>query len=184
MTIPALDALPDAAIASREGMTNDQLFRARLSFALEQSRSLFGQVQFADAKAGTLLALVGLLAAHVASGGVGAGAWEMRGLLLLDGAVIGLCVLVLLPRTAPRAVRRTMAQTDRYSWPALAAEGYGSEEHADFVRTAQASQLVVSVGRSNAAVAHILAVKYGLLRWAFALAFADVVATLLVAGLR
>ncbi len=175
---------PIYGLAPNEQMSVDQAFRSRLQFVLAQSSALFGQVQFADAKAGTLLALVGLLAAHIAGGGIGAGPVAMAALLGLNGGVIALCVAVLIPRVSGDEARQQISRRDRYSWPALAGDVYGPDEHADFLRSAHASQLIVSVARSNTAVARILLTKFRILRVAFLFVLLDVAATLLVASLN
>jgi hypothetical protein len=173
----------DQNVESVEKMSIDQLFRARLQFALSQNASIFAQTQFADAKAGTLLALIGLLTAHVAGGGMSVDPIAVRALLALNALVILACVAVLIPRTGKSADRGKLALTDRFSWPSLTGEAYTGEDHADFVRRAQASQLVLSVARANATVARILFAKYRMLRIAFALALVDVAATLAAAAL-
>lgn len=182
-----MDALDDMAfegnVESLEKMSVDQLFRSRLQYALAQNASIFAQTQFADAKAGTLLAMIGLLTAHVASGGVGADPLAVRGLLVLNSLVILTCVGVLVPRIGKAEGRKTMARLDRFSWPSLTGTDYTAEDHAQFVRKAQASQLILSVGRANATVAQILFAKYRLLRVAFVLTLLDVAATLAAAAL-
>jgi hypothetical protein len=181
-----MDALEDMAfdgnVESLEKMSVDQLFRSRLQYALAQNASIFAQTQFADAKAGTLLAMIGLLTAHVAGGGVAADTLTVRGLLALNSLVILTCVGVLAPRFGKADARARMARLDRFSWPSLTGADYTAEDHAQFLRKAQASQLVLSVARSNAAVAQILFAKYRLLRVAFALALVDVGATLAAAA--
>jgi len=73
----------------------------------------------------------------------------------------------------PPAIRRSLALTDRFSWPALATPDYGAEAYARDMRTAEASALVVSLARSNVAVSRILLRKFQALRIAFLLAFSN-----------
>jgi hypothetical protein len=179
-----LDTLElDADIGSREGVSTDQLTRSRLQFALSQNATLQGQAQFADAKAATLLTLIGLLAAYVSGGGVGATTPTMAVLLALNAAVLCLCLIVLMPSLHTPSVRSKLAETDRFSWPALTCIRYTAEEHAAFLRCSQASQLILSVARSNASVARILMRKYLLLRIAFIVSIVNVGATLAAAAL-
>jgi hypothetical protein len=169
-------------IGSLEGVSVDQLTRARLQFALGQNHTLMTQTQFADAKAATLLTLIGLLSAYVSGGGMDATTPSRIVLLALNAVVIALCLMTLTPRVPGKALRGGLSDKDRYSWPALASKLYGGDEHADFLRTAQASQLVMSVARSNGAIAVILLRKYTLLQIAFVVSILDVVASVIVAA--
>lgn len=157
--------------------------RARIEFAIGQNAALYDQVKFADAKAATLLTLIGLLAAFVSGGGIDASTPATAVLLALNALVIALCLLVLTPRLPGPQERARLARTDRFSWTALTCTGYTAEDHAAFLRRAQASQLIVSIARSNSAVARVLMRKFTLLRFAFAAAGLDVAATLAAAAL-
>ncbi|MEM7525710.1 MAG: hypothetical protein AAF360_18525 [Pseudomonadota bacterium] len=162
-------------IASREGMSLDHIARSRISFLIGQNNAMVAQTQFADAKAGALLAFVGLIATRgpdaAASAGVtAAGAAQFA----LHVAALILCIYVLYPRYATLDQRRMMVEEERFSWPALAADGYEADTFADFMHHAQISQLVVSIARSNHALSRILLRKYAGLRAAFVVAIVDV----------
>ena len=78
-----------------------------------------------------------------------------------------------------------MNRHDRFAWPALVAPGYAPDEHAEFMRTAEASQLVMSIAHANATMARVLRRKFVALRIAFLLAGADLgLIVLYVMGLR
>ncbi|MEL6286968.1 MAG: Pycsar system effector family protein [Pseudomonadota bacterium] len=179
-----LDALPfDQDIGSKEQMSVDQLTRSRLQFALGQNAAIVQQTQFADAKAATLLALTGVLAYGLTADAVSFPAPVLGGLFVLTCAVIGLCLVTLTPRV-PSGNGNALYRTDRFSWPALTDTAYDADTHATFLRTAQASQLVMAVARSNAAIAKVLARKYAILRIAMLAALLDLAAIMVAAGLE
>lgn len=163
-------------ISSREGVSLDYMARVRIAYLMGQNQSMVAQTQFADAKAGALLAFIGL----VATRGPGAVtdlssiSWEVAALIVLHASALVCAIVVLYPRYASYDVRKRMATEERFSWPALAADGFAAYEYCDFMRGAQLSQLVASVARSNHALAGILLKKFGWLRAAFAIAAIDV----------
>lgn len=176
MNRSAIEELPlDRDVTSREGISIDQAARVRLAFLLGQNNALVAQTQFADAKAGALLAIIGLIATR----GPGA-AFEPAMATLDDLIVISLhaaalicCIIVLFPRYAGRPLRAALARKERFSWPALASDLVDEDGYAEFMRGAQVSQLIVSMARSNHALSRILLRKFGWLRWAFAVAVVD-----------
>ncbi|MEL6267055.1 MAG: hypothetical protein AAFR52_15645 [Pseudomonadota bacterium] len=102
---------------------------------------------------------------------------------ILSLAVLVVCIAAIVPRFPAAGLRRALWREDRFSWPALAGGDYGPGEFARFMRTAEASQMVCSLARSNAACATILLGKYRLLRLAFALALVQFVLLGAVIGL-
>jgi len=179
-----LDALAlDVDIGSKEQLSVDQLTRSRLQFALGQNAVIVQQTQFADAKAATLLALTGALAYGLSGEAAGLAPPLLLGFLALTGGVIALCLLAVLPRIRTGQTGPALHERDRFSWPALTGDDYGDDEHADFLRTSQASQLVMAVARSNVAIASVLSRKYALLRAALWLALFELAALLVVAAL-
>lgn len=201
-----LDALDTGAgIAGSEGLDVNYLSRIRIHFLVGQHQSLIAQMQFADAKAAALMTVIGLLAMRGplapgaalsagASGGASAGTGLGAALLpapgalaavatILSLAVLVVCIAAIVPRFPAAGLRRALWREDRFSWPALAGGDYGPGEFARFMRTAEASQMVCSLARSNAACATILLGKYRLLRLAFALALVQFVLLGAVIGL-
>ncbi len=180
-----LEALAlDIDIGSREQLSTDQLTRSRLQFALGQNASIIQQTRFADAKAATLLALTGVLAYGFTGEALRLPPVLLSGVLGLTGAVIALCLLAVMPRRGSGARAGELCRRERFSWPALIAPDYGADDHAAFLRTSQASHLVVSIARSNAAIAAVLARKYALLRAALWLALLDLAVILGIVGLK
>lgn len=183
MPITPIDDMPfDVDITSREGVSLDYIARVRIAYLMGQNSAMVTQTQFADAKAGALLAFVGLLATR------GPGAVTDMALInpevalqvLFHGAALIACIVVLYPRYASLNMRKRLIREERYSWPALSSSDYAAEDFVEFMRGAQLSQLVASVARSNHALAEILLRKFAWLRAAFLLAIVDV----LVMGLR
>ncbi|MFN3262529.1 MAG: hypothetical protein ACE37J_18440 [Pikeienuella sp.] len=175
MPADEIDSLPlDRNLASQEGISTDQMTRVRLAYLQGQNATLVQQTQFADAKAGALLAMIGLIATR----GPGAAfdptqvTAEGLALVLLHASGLLACLIVLIPRYVGKEARLRLAARERYSWPALASYD-GSDGYADFARTAQVSQLVVSLARANAALAGILHRKFAWLRAAFLIAGLD-----------
>lgn len=177
MAEPTIDDLPlDRDISSREGVSLDYMARVRIAYLMGQNQAMVTQTQFANAKAGALLAFVGLIATRGPGAVVEMDAMTpgMAGLLGLHGLALICCIVVLYPRYASHDMRRRMARQERFSWPALSARDYLAEDFAAFMRGAQLSHLVTSVARSNHALAAILLQKFRWLRAAFALAVIDV----------
>lgn len=169
-----IDALPlDRDIASREGLSTDQMSRVRLAYLIAQNNSLVQQTQFADAKAGALLAIIGLIATRSPGAAFDSAIYTTQGVAVvaMHAAALFCCIVVLIPRYAGPASRRALLAKERFSWPALVA-GAG-DDFAEFARGAQASQLIVSLARSNQAVAGILHRKFWWLRAAFLIAIFD-----------
>lgn len=168
----------DVDIGSREGISLNYVTRDRMAFALGQNQTMITQTQFADAKAGAMLAFLGLIATR-GPGAVmevtsGAASPEVILQLLLHAAALICCLIVLFPRYASLDARRSLYEYDRFSWTALTGKGHSPEDFSDFMRTAEISQLVMSVARSNHTLAMILLSKFSWLRWAFAFGVADV----------
>lgn len=177
MPVTPIDEMPyDIDIASREGVSLDYIARVRIAYLMGQNGAMVTQTQFADAKAGALLAFVGLLATRGPGAVTDIGAIDLQvGLqILFHGAALIACIVVLYPRYASLDMRRKLIREERYSWPALSVEGYPAEDFVEFMRGAQLSQLVASVARSNHALAAILLRKFAWLRAAFLIAIGDV----------
>lgn len=166
----------DLDIGSSEGLSVDQMTRSRLQFLLGQSTYIIRQIQFADAKAATLLAIVGVLAIIVADREAEIHIAFFAAYLLLTISVVAICLVALLPRVPSNAQAKEMRNTEFFSWPALSSDGFEPEQYAKLMRTSDASQLVISIARSNIAIARVLRLKYKLLRGALVLALIDLVA--------
>lgn len=174
-----IDALAlDVDIASREGVTLDYASSFRIAYLTAQSAALVRQTQFADAKATAVLAFAGLIAARVV------GSFDLNmlsvaelAMLALKALILFFCLMVLTPRYPGGPLRDAQHRRERYSWVALSAPACDADDYAGFVRSAEVSQLVLSMARANHAVSRVLLRKFRFLRAAFLLACADVVFT-------
>jgi len=153
-----------------EGLDANYVTRTRTQYLYAQHQALVTQTQFADAKAAVLITLVGLVAFR---GPVAIGNGQLDMFTIIYLVTIALSVLfafiAVFPRYPSSTARRAMAEQDRWSWPALAAETLSPDEFSHFMQTSEASQLVHSVSLSNSAVSAILLAKFRMLRIAFIL---------------
>lgn len=174
---PELEDLTfETDITSAENVSLDYMARIRMDFLLGQNQSMITQTQFADAKAGALLAFVGLVATRGPGAVVEASAVTpfFVAQVALHGIALICGIIVLYPRYAGLDARRQMAKSDRFSWPSLACGSMTSEGFASFMRTSQLSQMVLSIARSNHNLSQILLRKFTWLRAAFLVAVLDV----------
>ena len=173
----SIDDLPlDRDVTSKEGVSLDYMARVRIAYLMGQNQTMVAQTQFADAKAGALLAFIGLVATRGPGATIDLAAITPSATLqiALHAASLICAIVVLYPRYASLDARRRMIREERFSWPAIAADGFEADDYADFMAGAQLSQLVVSVSRSNHALSRILLAKFAWLRAAFVIAVVDV----------
>lgn len=165
-----------APLAGHEGVDPNHASRIRIQTLLDQHASLITQTQFADAKSGGLVTVVGLLALN--------GPIPMAGMMgqdvvatiagVLAASCMLFCIFTIFPRYPRKNVREHLSETDRFSWPSLTAPNFDEQAYADFMHTAEVSQLVHSIACSNSAVSHILLRKFQMLRIAFLLGGLDI----------
>ena len=168
-TIAAVELMQSAA--GHEGVDANHTSRIRVQALLDQNHSLVQQTQFADAKAGGLVTLVGLLALK---GPIPVTAMSVSDILgMANSGVSALailfCLLAVFPRYPTRRTREHLSDLDRYSWPALTAPGFDGDAYASYMQSAEVSQIVYSIARSNSAVSQILLRKFQMLRIALVL---------------
>jgi len=154
---------------SCEGLDINYLSRIRSHYVLSQHQTMIAQMQFADAKAAALIALIGLVTLRGPIKIEDAINLGLTGYVFLVTAGLGIiCALLsIFPRYPSRKVRNALPQVDRWSWPALASKTLTADDFASYVRTAEVSQLLHSVAVSNYFVAAILLSKYRMLRCGF-----------------
>ncbi|MBY8975501.1 hypothetical protein KHP62_06770 [Rhodobacteraceae bacterium NNCM2] len=175
---PDLDHLdPNLSIESAEGLDVNHASRARLQFLAAQSNALVAQTQFADAKAAALMTVSGLLALQGPSsvGNLGGAGPLVILSFLFNAACLGGCFLTIVPRFPNARIREQIYHRDRYSWPGLVDTHHDETDFPNFMRTAQISQLVVSLARANQATARILHRKFAILRATFFLGITGLV---------
>ena len=183
-----LERLPlDARIEGTEGMDVNHSSRMRMQFLVGQHASLVTQTQFADAKAAALMTLLGLVALNgpVQIRALEPHQFDALGIFILMIVAIGFAMWAIIPRFPDAELCKLIKRRDRYSWPALVSQDYDPMDHAIFMRTAEASQLIMSVAQSNGAIARVLHRKFRYLRIAFMVAAVDLLLIVLfVIGVR
>lgn len=168
-------------LAGSEGLDINYIGRIRTQYLFAQHQALVTQTQFADAKAAALMTLVGLIALR---GPFAIGEPPVSLFTGLYLALVAACILfsflAVFPRYPAAKLRMAMAESDRWSWPALATGNFQPDDFSRFMQTSEVSQLVHSVSLSNGYVSRILLRKFLMLRIAFLFAFA----VLIMTGLR
>lgn len=152
-----------------EGLDVNYVSRIRSQYLFTQHQTMITQMQFADAKAAALVALIGFITLR---GPIKIDQIEMLGafgyvFVLSAGLAVIFTLLSVFPRYPSKAKRNEMILSDRWSWPALASQKLKAEEFASYMRTAEVSQLLHSLSISNCFVADILLTKYRMLRIGF-----------------
>lgn len=165
----------DKAIEGREGLDVNHASRLRMQFLTAQHASLVTQIQFADAKAAALMTLMGLIALNgpVKIAQTRPDDYLAIAVFFLMMATIGLAMTSIIPRYPDRALNKIIKRHERFSWPALVAQGYSPLDHAMFIRRAEASQLLMSLAQTNGNMARVLRSKFRGLRLAFLLGALD-----------
>ena len=158
-----------ADLNGHEGLDANYVSRIRTQYLVTQHQTMITQMQFADAKAAALIALVGFIALR---GPVKIDQLTSLGLfgymfLTFAGLAVVFTLLSVFPRYPSKSKRENLIHSDRWSWPALASGALKAEEFADYMRTAEVSQLLHSLSISNYMVANILLSKYRMLRIGF-----------------
>ncbi|MEM8791271.1 MAG: hypothetical protein AAGE80_06620 [Pseudomonadota bacterium] len=168
----------DRSTESREGIDLSHIARLRVQYLTAQSNALITQTQFADAKAAALMTLSGLLFFRGPAGI----SFDLTtqplllAALALNASCVIACIWTLIPRVRREARVPGLYESERFSWVALSDKAAEEEDFANFMRTAQASQLILSQARANQAVAKVLRRKFQVLRSAFLLGAASVAA--------
>ena len=166
---------PMLQIEGSEGLDANHASRLRMQFLSTQHASLVTQTQFADAKAAALMTLMGLVALNgpVRIAATGPHDLNAVGIFMLMMAAIGFAMFSIIPRYPDAKLNKMIKRRDRFSWPALVAQGYEPLDHAEFMRHSEASQLIMSIAQTNGAMARVLQSKFRFLRTAFLLAALD-----------
>lgn len=171
-TLKSLEALDfNLPMAGNEGLDANYVSRIRIQYLLMQHQSIITQMQFADAKAAALITLVGIVALRspIFENINNIGQLGIFIYLIIASLSLSMffTLLSVFPRYPPKKQRAEMWQSDRWSWPALASHDFSPDEYADFVRTAEVSQLIQSVALSNTHISTVLLKKYRVLRLGF-----------------
>ena len=177
----------DIPVEGTEGLDANHASRLRLQFLVSQHASLVTQTQFADAKAAALMTLMGLVALNgpIKIGAIGPQNVDAVTIFILLMIAIAFAIAAIIPRYPDAKLNTFIKRRDRFSWPALVAHGYEPLDHAEFMRSAEASQLIMSIAQTNGATARVLSTKFKFLRTAFILACINLLMIILfVVGIR
>ncbi|MEM8651414.1 MAG: hypothetical protein AAGF54_12850 [Pseudomonadota bacterium] len=175
----------DLPLGGSEELDPNYISRIRSQYLFAQSQMLMTQMQFADAKAAVMVTLVGVVTfrgpinvQQVTMNDLGAVAFM---LCVFLSAL--LCIIAVIPRYPSADACAHMAESDRWSWPALTASTLTPQDYAEYMHTSEASQLIRFIAVSNGLVAKILLWKFRLLRAGFLFGLLALVALMARAAL-
>lgn len=177
MPLQKIDELNlEVDLNSSEGLDINYISRIRSQYLFTQHQTMITQMQFADAKAAALIALIGFVSLRGPIKITEIINIGLFGYLFLIFAGLGVIfsLLAIFPRYPSRERRDTLVASDRWSWPALASKSLKPEEFASYMLTSEVSQLLNSLSISNSLVADILLSKYQMLRIGFICGFLTV----------
>ena len=165
--------------AARTPVSNDEIAKIRLWHLLAQAQQIFRQTIFADTKAATLLALVGLIAARVAVSIPEGGFNAFVAVVFVNKAIVlSVCLLVIMPRYPRPEIRDALTSREQFSWASLANPIGEPFDYGAVGAGAEADEICRSVARANQDAAFVLQRKFRVLRIAFLFAIADVFLTI------
>lgn len=160
-------------INTEDDVSNGDAMRARMSFLTAQNSAILTQTQFADAKAGALMTILGLVAIK---GSAPALVIIQDPLEMLAMAIIILSIFLCLSTIMPRIVGFTNDAVppsgNRFTWLFLTMPGYTDDMHGAYARETKFGDLLNSIAASNMGASRILARKFIMLRRAFLTGFA------------
>ncbi|WP_308914820.1 Pycsar system effector family protein [Jannaschia sp. LMIT008] len=141
----------------------------RMSYLTQQNRALIAQVQFADAKAGALLAVMGLVVTREPDMLIGVTQAEPFGIAyaVALAAALVFALATVFPRYPGKRGRARIAEGERWSWLAMRARG---DDFAAWATGAETADLVGSAARSNVGLSRVIHAKFRMMRLAFAAA--------------
>ena len=171
----------EASLVSGDSLDQVQTFddvsmgdsvRARMQYLLAQNGMILNQTQFADAKAGALMTILGLVAIKGAAPAIVIiqNPLEMLSMTLVLVS-LGFCLATIMPRFMGFNSDEVPEVRDRYTWLFIARDAYSGDLHGEFLRTAEFSTLLNAIANSNVGASRILVRKYQMLRRAFITGF-------------
>ena len=162
----------DKVINTEEDVSKGDAMRARMSFLTAQNSAVLTQTQFADAKAGALMTILGLVAIK---GSAPVLILIQDPLEMLAMAVIiasiGLCLATIMPRLVGFSDEAVPAVGNRFTWLFLTMPGYTDDMHGQWSRETCFADMLNSIAASNMGASRILATKFQMLRRAFIVGF-------------
>ena len=162
----------DKVINTEEDVSKGDAMRARMSFLTAQNSAVLNQTQFADAKAGALMTILGLVAIKGSAPVlvIIQDPLEMLAMAIII-ASIGLCLATIMPRLVGFTDDAVPARGNRFTWLFLTMPGYTDEAHGEWSRETSFADMLNSIATSNMGASRILAKKFQMLRHAFLVGF-------------
>ena len=164
---------PQDLIVTEEDVSKGDAMRARMSFLTSQNGQILRHTQFADAKAGALMTVLGLV---TIKGSAPVLVIIQDPLEILAVAImilsIGFCLATIMPRIVGFTNDALPPMGNRYTWLFLTMPGYTDEMHGAYARESSFAELLNSIAASNMGASRILARKFEMLRYAFLSGFA------------
>lgn len=162
----------DKVIATEEDVSKGDAMRARMSFLTAQNGAILTQTQFADAKAGALMTILGLVAVKGSAPVliVIQDPLEMLAMAIMILS-IGLCLATIMPRIVGFTDDAVPPSSNRYTWLFLTMPGYTDDMHGEWSRQTSFADMLNSIAASNMGASRILAKKFQMLRHAFVVGF-------------
>ena len=162
----------DKVINTEEDVSKGDAMRARMSFLTAQNSAVLTQTQFADAKAGALMTILGLVAIKGSAPVLVMiqDPLEMLAMAIII-ASIGLCLATIMPRLVGFTDDAVPPQGNRFTWLFLTMPGYTDEMHGEWSRETSFADMLNSIAASNMGASRILAKKFEMLRRAFLVGF-------------
>lgn len=162
----------DQMIRTEEDVSKGDAMRARMSFLTAQNSAILNQTQFADAKAGALMTILGLV---TVKGTAPVLIIIQDPLEMLAVAImilsIALCLATIMPRLVGFTNDAVPKANNRYTWLFLTMPGYTDEMHGECSREGSFADMLNSIAASNMGASRILARKFQMLRHAFLTGF-------------
>ena len=162
----------DVDIGSREGISLNYVTRDRMAFALGQNQTMITQTQFADAKAGALMTILGLIAIKGSAPVliIIQDPMEMLAMAIIILSIF-FCMSTIMPRIVGFSADAVPPRSNRFTWLFLTMPGYTDDMHGEYARETSFGDLLNSIAASNMGASRILAKKFQMLRHAFITGF-------------
>ncbi|MEL6998022.1 MAG: hypothetical protein AAFP68_07130 [Pseudomonadota bacterium] len=163
---------PAEKILVETDVSRGDAVRARMQYLISQNGAILTQTQFADAKAGALMTILGLVAVKGSAPAITIiqNPLEMLAMAMIILS-IGFCLVTLMPRFSGFKPDTEPPRHDRYTWLFVAMPRYSAELHGKFAREAEFGSLLNSVATSNVGASRVLARKFMMLRYGFITGF-------------
>ncbi|MEM7211522.1 MAG: hypothetical protein AAF479_06440 [Pseudomonadota bacterium] len=165
-------AQSEQTIRTEDDVSKGDAMRARMSFLTAQNGAILSQTQLADAKAGALMTILGLVTIKGTAPVliIIQDPIEMLAVAIMILS-IGLCLVTIMPRLVGFTGDAVPPSGRRFTWLYLTMPGYTDEMHGEWSREASFADMLNSIAVSNMCASRILVKKFQMLRHAFLVGF-------------